>query len=216
MAIRTGLCTALLLLLLAACASQPKRHEVFLAELAAVLPGSYDNIAQARASGAHAALRVVIAPVQAALLGKHVYYVQEMAADDAQRVMAQKLYILDGVEGVERAVLLQADFAEPMRWRDGHLRRDLFKSLLPDDIRPRVGCDLVFTRDARGFVATGRDTCRISAPGNGETLRVEQRLELDADRLAVLEIQRDAMGVVVRGEGADPWYRFARRADAPW
>src|SRR5690606_1339353 len=85
MAIRTGLCTALLLL--AACASQPKRHEVFLAELAAVLPGSYDNIAQARASGAHAALRVVIAPVQAALLGKHVYYVQEMAADDAQRVM---------------------------------------------------------------------------------------------------------------------------------
>lgn len=215
MAIRTGLCTALLLLL-AACASQPKRHEVFLAELAAVLPGSYDNIAQARASGAHAALRVVIAPVQAALLGKHVYYVQEMAADDAQRVMAQKLYILDGVEGVERAVLLQADFAEPMRWRDGHLRRDLFKSLLPDDIRPRVGCDLVFTRDARGFVATGRDTCRISAPGNGETLRVEQRLELDADRLAVLEIQRDAMGVVVRGEGADPWYRFARRADAPW
>ncbi len=206
----------LLVVLVAACASQPKRHEVFLAELATLLPGSYDNIAQARASSDHVPLRMVIAPVQAAMLGRHVYYVQEMAADDAQRVMAQKLYILDGVDGAERAVLLQADFAEPIRWRDGHLRRDLFKSLLPEDIRPRVGCDLVFTRGEDGFVATGRDTCRISAPGNGETLRVEQRLELDPDRLDVLEIQRDALGVVVRGGGEDPWYRFARRADAPW
>src|SRR5690606_19164874 len=211
---RTWLCAALLLLV--ACASQPKRDEVFLAELAVVLPGSYDNIAQSRASPGHVALRMVVAPVQAALLGKHVYFVQEMAADDAQRVMSQRLFILQPVEGEERALLLQADFAEPMRWRDGHLRRDLFKSLLPDDLRPRVGCDLAFTRSPRGFSAAGRDACRISAPGNGETLRVEQQLELDPDGLAVLERQRDATGVPVREEPADPWYRFARRADAPW
>lgn len=215
MATRTGLIAALVLLV-AACASQPKRHEIFEAELAAVLPGSYDNIAQARNSPDHVPLRLVIAPVQANLLGKHVYYVQEMAADDAQRVMAQKLYILNFIDGAEQAVLLTADFAEPARWRDAHLRRDLFKSLLPQDIRPRMGCDVVFTRGAKGFVASGRDTCRISAPGNGETLRVEQRLELDPDSLAVLEIQRDAMGVIVRGDAADPWYRFARRADTSW
>lgn len=211
---RTWLCAVLLLLV--ACASQPKRDEVFLAELAVVLPGSYDNIAQSRASPGHVALRMVVAPVQAALLGKHVYFVQEMAADDAQRVMSQRLFILQPVEGEERALLLQADFAEPMRWRDGHLRRDLFKSLLPEDLRPRVGCDVVFTRAATGFTGAGRDTCRISAPGTGETLRVEQRLELDADGLAVLERQRDATGALARAEAADPWYRFARRADAPW
>lgn len=204
------------LVLLASCASQPKRHEVFLAELTQVLPGSYDNIAQSRASPEHVALRLLIAPVQAGFLGKHVYYVQEMAANDAQRVLAQRLYILEPVEGQERAVLLQADFAEPMRWRDGHLRRDLFKSLLPEDVRPRVGCDITITRGERGFTGNGRDTCRISAPGTGETLRVEQRFELDADGLAVFERQRDAMGGLVRAEPADPWYRFARRADAPW
>jgi len=214
MATRTWLCVALLAL--AACASQPKRDEVFIAELAAVLPGSYDNIAQARAGGGHASLRMMIAPVQANQLGPHVYYVQETAADDARRVLSQRLFILTPVEGAERAVLLQSDFAEPMRWRDGHLRRDLFKSLLPDDLRPRVGCDLAFTRSPRGFSAAGRDACRISAPGNGETLRVEQQLELDPDGLAVLERQRDATGVPVREEPADPWYRFARRADAPW
>lgn len=215
MAPRSGL-LAVLSLLLVACASQPKRDEVFVAELVRTLPGSYDNIAQARASTEHVALRMVIAPVQAGFLGRHVYFVQEMAADDAQRVMSQRLFILEPVDGAERAVLLQADFAEPMRWRDGHLRRDLFKSLLPEDVRPRAGCDVVFTRSERGFVGAGRDTCRISAPGNGETLRVEQRFELDADGLAVLERQRDAVGVLVRGDATDPWYRFARRADAPW
>ena len=205
-----------LLLGLAACASQPKRDAVFFSELASLLPGSYDNIAQSRGGDGHSALRLVIAPVQAAQLGRYVYYVQEMAADDARRVLAQRLYILEPVEGAERALLLQADFAEPARWRDGHQRRDLFKGLLMEDVRPRVGCDVTFTRGGKGFVASGRDTCRISAPGNGETLRVEQRFELDADGLAVLERQRDATGVLVRPEGADPWYRFARRADTSW
>jgi hypothetical protein len=207
---------AALVMLLAACAGRPERDEAFLAGLAAVLPGSYDNIAQARASPQHVALRLVIAPVQAGFLGRHVYYVQEMAADDAQRVLAQRLYVLEPIEGQERAVLLQADFAEPMRWRDGHLRRDLFKSLLPEDVRPRVGCDIVITRGPKGFVGSGRDTCRVSAPGTGETLRVEQKIELDADGLTIFERQRDAMGVLVRAEPEDPWYRFARRADAPW
>jgi hypothetical protein len=215
MAPRKWLITALMLGL-AGCASQPKRHEVFLAELVRVLPGSYDNIAQSRASPQHVPLRLVVAPVQAGFLGRHVFYVQEMAAQDAQRVLAQKLYIVEPVEGEERAVLLQADFAEPMRWRDGHLRRDLFKSLLPEDVRPRVGCDITITRAGGGFTGTGRDTCRISAPGTGETLRVEQKLELDAESLAIFEQQRDATGALVRAEPEDPWYRFARRADAPW
>jgi hypothetical protein len=139
-----------------------------------------------------------------------------MAGDDARRVLSQKLYILSGIEGEPRAVLAQADFSEPARWRDGHLNRDLFKSLLPADIRPRAGCDLLVVREGTGFRASGGTSCRIAAPGTGETLRVEQRLELDADGLAVLERQRDAAGVLVSGDAADPWDRFARRADAPW
>jgi hypothetical protein len=204
------------LLLLTACAAQPKRDEVFLAELALVLAGSYDNLAQSRTGGGHSALRLVIAPVQVPLLGERVFYVQEMAADDPRRVFSQRLFVLQPVEGSERAVLSQADFAETSRWRDGHLNRDLFKSLLPQDVRVRGGCDLLIQRSATGFTGAGGSACRIAAPGSGETLRVEQRLELDADGLALQELQRDAAGVLVRGGEADPWYRFARRADAPW
>jgi hypothetical protein len=102
-------------LLLAACASQPKPDAIFISELAAMLPGSYDNLAQSRAGSGHAALRLVVAPVQAPLVGDHVFYVQEMAAEDPRRVLAQRLYVLNPVEGSERAVLTQADFAETSR-----------------------------------------------------------------------------------------------------
>jgi hypothetical protein len=207
------------LLMLTACASQPKRADLFIAELASMLPGSYDNLAQSRQGGGHVALKLVIAPVQVPLVGEHVYYVQEMAADDERRVLAQRLYVLRPIEGSERAVLSQADFAETARWRDGHRNRDLFKSMLPHDLRPRAGCDLIITRqkEKRGFAGIGGSGCRIAAAGSGETLRVEQRLELSADGLAVFEEQRDAAGAVVRGGGgSDPWYRYARRADTPW
>jgi hypothetical protein len=206
----------LALLLLAGCASGPKPEDVFVGELAAMLAGSYDNLAQSRAGQGHVALRLVIAPVRAPLVGDHVFYVQEMAADDPRRVQAQRLYVLHPAEKGERALVAQADFAEISRWRDGHLNRDLFKSMLPQDLRPRPGCDLLVTRQGKGFTATGGGSCRMSAPGSGETLRVEQRFELDADGLAVYEQQRDAAGTVVRGAGDDAWYRFARRADAPW
>lgn len=203
------------LLLLAGCAAQPERQEVFATQLAAMLPGSYDNLAQSRTGGGHPALHLVIAPVQAAQVGKYVFYVQEMAADDARRVFAQYLLVLRPSEDGERALLSTADLVEPSRWRDGHLNRDLFKSMLAQDVRPRLGCDVLITRSGGGFTGAGSTGCRISAPGTGEALRVEQRLELDADGIALYETQRDAAGVAVPGP-ADPWLRYARRADAPW
>jgi hypothetical protein len=47
-------------------------------------------------------------------------------------------------------------------------------------------------------------------------LRVEQRVTLNADGIAVFEQHRDAAGKLVYGDMPDPWYRYARRADAPW
>jgi hypothetical protein len=213
--------------LLEACAQQPKREEVMLGELVETLAGSYDNIAQSRASSDHPALRMMIVPVQAPGVGDHVFYVQEMAADDARRVLAQRLYVLNGVPGREQAILTQLDFSEPLRWRDGHLKRDLFRSLLMQDLRVRAGCDLLLTRKVPekgagkaqaggGFVGTTGNSCRTASRGTGETLKVEQRVELDADGLAMSERQRDAAGVLVSGDLADPFFRFARRADAPW
>jgi hypothetical protein len=207
---------AALALLLVACAAGPTREEAMVDELVRMLPGSYDNLAQSRAAPDHAPLRLMIAPVQAPLVGDHVFYVQEMAADDARRVIAQRLYIVSPVPKREQAVLTQLDFRETLRWRDGHLNRDLFRGLLMDDLRVRAGCDMLWTRATRGFAATTGSGCRASARDTGEALRVEQRFTLDADGIAVFEQQRDAAGELVFGTETDPWYRYARRADAPW
>jgi hypothetical protein len=157
----------------------------------------------------------MIAPVSAPLVGEHVFYAQEMAADDPRRVFSQRLLVLQATPG-GRPMLGLADFTESLRWRDGHLNRDLFKSLLPNDIRARPGCELTFALDGTLFRGTGSGNCRVAAAGTGETLRVEQQVELDADGIALLERQRDAAGAVVATGGSDPWHRFARRADAPW
>lgn len=198
------------------CVSGPKSDELFVNQLLAQLGGSYDNLAQSRASPDHAPLRLMIAPVDAPLVGEHVFYVQEMAADDPRRVTAQHLYVVDAVPGKELAMLVQADFAEPLRWRDGQQNRDLFRSMLSQDLRPRPGCDLLFQREGAGFSAATVGNCRASARDTGEALRVEQRVTLNSDGIALFEQQRDAAGALVYGTGPDPWYRFARRADAPW
>jgi hypothetical protein len=208
--------SCVLVVLLTGCASTPPADEAFVQQLLVQLAGSYDNLAQSRASPEHTALRLVVAPVQAPIVGDHVFYVQEMAADDARRVLAQHLFVLNPVPGRQQALLTQADFSEPLRWRDGHANRDLFRSLLPQDLRLRPGCDLLVTRKDGGFTAATGSGCRGSASGSGEAVKVDQRITMDVDGIALFEQQRDAAGQLVLGGEADPWYRFARRADAPW
>jgi hypothetical protein len=210
------LLSAAFAVLAASCVSGPKPEELFMAQLLATLPGSYDNLAQSRASPGHSPLRLMIAPVEAPLVGDHVYYVQEMAADNAARVLSQRLYVVNPVPDEQMAVLTQADLIEPLRWRDGHLKRNLFQSMLMQDLRVRAGCDLLFKRDKGAFTAALTGNCRGSARDTGEALRVELRMTLDADGIAIFEQHRDAAGKLVYGDEPDPWYRYARRADAPW
>jgi hypothetical protein len=206
---------------LSGCAPRAEKGEESLRELVAMLPGSYDNLAQSRVTPvgtlAHSPLRLIVAPVQAPLIGDHVFYVQEMAADDIRRVLAQRLYVVNVQPGGDESVLAQLDFNEPNRWRDGHLNRDLFRGLLSQDLRLRAGCELIWKRTADGFSAANDPTqCRTSSRTTGETLRVEQRIELNHEGLAILDRHTDAAGTVVYGAELDPYYRFIRRADAPW
>jgi hypothetical protein len=209
-----------------ASAAQPRREDAMLENLKALLGGSYDNLAQSRASSEHPALKLMVVPVEAPGVGDHVFYVQEIAADDARRVLSQRLYILNVVPKLEQSIMTQLDFKEPSRWRDGQLRRDLFRQLLMEDLRVLAGCELLWSRkpqDKAGaskvinaFTATTGSECRATSRDTGETLKVELRLELDAEGLSVSEQQRDAVGVLVSGDLRDPYFRFTRRADAPW
>ena len=62
--------------------------------------------------------RLSIVPIDA-LVGEHVFYVQETAADDPRRVTVQRLFMFGvGQEG-DRADRLA--LTEPLRWRDAQL-----------------------------------------------------------------------------------------------
>jgi CpeT/CpcT family (DUF1001) len=199
------------LTLVAGCETPSKKGDLQLEEFVANLQGSYDNLAQSRQPGSeHAPLKLFIAPVDAPTVGDHVFYVQETAADDPRRVFAQRLYSVIESADPLHPVLAQYDFTEPARWRDAHLRRELFRGLVHSDLRLRSGCEMRIERTDEGFaLQNDPKACRVPARGTGETLRAEQKMKLDDDGLAVLDIR-------LEGGESDPWYRFVRRADAPW
>jgi len=197
--------------------AKPRKEDLFMAQLVGMLAGSYDNIAQARRDADHPGLRLMVVPVSAPLVGENVFYVQEMAADDQRRVFSQKLWVLNVIPKREQAVLTQLELKEPLRWRDGQNNRDLFRSMLMQDLRARPGCDLLWQREGEGYKAAPQaNACRTASRSTGETLKVELRMQLTADGLEMFEQQRDAAGELVGGAMSDPWIRFARRGDAPW
>jgi CpeT/CpcT family (DUF1001) len=86
---------------LGGCAAQRQQqaNDAALLLLQARLPGHYDNAAQVHTETAlgatekHAALDLLIAPANAALVGKTVYYVRETAAGDPRRVLSQYIWV---------------------------------------------------------------------------------------------------------------------------
>jgi hypothetical protein len=143
--------------LLGACTDQTKVHEGELTSLLAILPGHYDNTAQAEAdarSGVHPghdAVALTITHVYTPRLGHYVYYAQETAADNPLRVLSEKMYgfQVDEKRGVVETIY---EFNEPLRWRDGQRNKELFTSVTIEDVQPE-GCQLLWKPKDAGFVA---------------------------------------------------------------
>ena len=146
------------LLLLCGCTDQTKVHEGELTELLAVFPGRYDNSAQADADvrnhvhPPHDAVALTITHVYTPRLGHHVYYAQETAADDPRRVFTQKMYSFT-VEEKRGIVETMYELVEPLRWRDGQQNKDMFTSIVTEDVQAE-GCQLIWKKKEAGFVAT--------------------------------------------------------------
>ncbi|HEX4618591.1 MAG TPA: CpcT/CpeT family chromophore lyase [Steroidobacteraceae bacterium] len=144
-------------LVLGGCASEPKASETDLLAMLTLLPGRYDNGAQAEADArngthpAHEAVTFIIIHVYTPRLGHYVYYAQESAADDPRRVLSQKMYgfQLDEKRGIVETVY---EFVDPLRWRDGYQSKDLFTAVTTEDVQPE-GCQLLWTKQGDGFVA---------------------------------------------------------------
>ena len=161
------------LAVLAGCAShEPKVTEADLTRLLTLLPGHYDNQAQAESDAhngvhpAHVAVLLVVTHVFTPRLGHYVYYAQETAADDSRRVLSQKMWSfqLDEKRGIVETLY---EFVEPVRWRDGP--KDLFTGVQLEDVQAE-GCQLLWKSKDDGGWAARHDPKICPDPGGAAAL----------------------------------------------
>jgi hypothetical protein len=210
MRLRTALWLALLVP--AGCTSEATRRQAEFDVLLQKLPGQYDNLAQAHsdASGEHAAVALLIRPVNALTVGKIVMYVRETAADDPRRVLAQHIWTfeLDKQNRLRQSIYL---FKEPQRWVHAADDPYVIQSMLPDDLSALSGCSLTWIKTDSGFQATTKaQDCRASAGAEG--LLIEQSAELRGSDLLLNEQLSGPGGSLEGRADSASSYRFQRRS----
>jgi hypothetical protein len=213
--VRALLCGVLLLgALLGGCAAQKaeKQRQEDLAELLRWLPGTYDNSAQAESDVRHGihpphdALQLAVVAIPAPRLGHHAFYVQEMAADNPQRVMSERFWSFKIDE--DKGAILQTIYTpkDPVRWRDGQKDPDLFTGIVIDDVQTTAGCELTWKKVEEHYQASD-DTKKCHMPG---VSRVDLSFHLGLDTLNIADTETDASGRVVRGGYYDPYTRYRK------
>lgn len=200
--------------LAAGCAGQTKRAQADLVQLTAWLPGYYDDQVQVREDREaghppHESLSLAIVPVDAELIGSHVYYLQETSGRP-RRVTMQRLVSFTAAK--TGLVESQWSFTDPTRWLGADVTPELFSALQPGDVRLLEGCDLKWTRLGGKFTASDDpDDCRVVSPTTGNVESIDMRIELGADELAISSHARGSGAAA----GVDPYIRFRRNGGPP-
>lgn len=222
--------------LLTACAeNKQKVAEEDLTRISRWLPGTYDNTLQAKSDAQkgvrppHDAVEIAIVPLYSVSVGRHAFYIQEMAADDPRRVLSQRVAIFSATD--KGIVESMSTLAEPLRWRDGHRQPDIFMGMTPKDLKPITGCDLIWKREGDSAKPTKKlskeeaekATQKIRFVATNDPKKCEQtshvvmglvltelRAELSMNELAVAELQYDSNGTLVAGNKDEPFYRYRK------
>jgi CpeT/CpcT family protein DUF1001 len=201
-------------LALVGCEAQLKKAKSELIDLGDLLPGRYNNAAQAEEDAkagnpTHTALAMEITRVDFPLLSDYVFYVQQTAADDPRRIVQQRLITFEAIDD-GRIVQRIHQFDQPQRWRDGQLNPGLFKSLMVQDTKQMAGCDLDWKKDGDKWTAQNlKDTCRVTSGSLG-SVKIDMKVELSADELNIAELSYGPGGKLVQGNATEPFYRFVR------
>ena len=201
-------------LALGGCASELKKAQATVAQIADLLPGHYSNTAQADAEAKaghdrHEAKSIDIVRLELPLLSDYAFYAQEVSLDDLHRIVSQRLYTFEAVKDGTVVQRLYT-FAQPARWREGQNDPSLFTGMMFKDTNALAGCELIWKREGTKLLAANnRDTCRMNAPSVG-TVRTDMKIELSGDELAMAELAYTAGGKLVQGNASDPFYRYER------
>ena len=171
----------------------------------------------------------LIQPVHAPQLGAHVFYLQQSPGDDPQQLRRQRLLRLtrDEAAGSLRQEVFElpddAGFVPPAA------RAALLAELKPAQLKPLVGCEVIWRFDAAesvytGAVVSGRCSARMSAPdatldptpdatpgASSSAMSAAPRpalwaadtYRLSESQLSVLEQARDAAGTRLQGNSTD-------------
>ena len=223
---------------LGGCAAVKKGHQrdVDFARFSRWLPGSYDNSAQVKSDmqkgvrPPHDAVALAVIPLESLAVGQDSFYVQETAADDAMRVLSQRVLIFTQTDkGIVETV---NSLVEPMRWRDGPQEPEVFQAMTPRDLKVATGCQLTWQREDKEVVKGAKKPTKEEAKKAAEAARfvgkndpkrcemtshavmglvqVELRGELASNELALAELQYDSDGHLIQGNKDEPFYRFRK------
>jgi CpeT/CpcT family (DUF1001) len=223
---------------LGGCAAMKKGHrrDVDFAQFSRWLPGTYDNTAQAKADvqkgvrPPHDAVELVVIPLESVAVGQDAFYVQESAADDAMRVLSQRVLVFRETEkGIVETV---NSLVEPMRWRDGPREPDMFEGMTTRDLKVATGCEVIWQRvqtdsdkhpkkltkeeakkAAENVRYEGKNNskkCQMTSHAVMGLVQVELRGELSSKELALAELQYDSDGHLIQGNLDEPFYRFRK------
>jgi hypothetical protein len=204
-------------LLACAAARDSKEQGLALAQITRWLPGTYSNVAQHEADvkagrPPHEALTVAIVPIDSPIMGAHAFYLQEMAADDPRRVIAQQVLSFE-ISDKGKIKESLATLVEPRRWRDANLNPELLTALVLEDLTPMSGCDIFWTKAADGFVGANEPLrCHTASRTSEAAARTELRAELKSTELSLSEQSFDANGVLVQARSEDSFYRLRKGA----
>jgi hypothetical protein len=152
--IRALALAALALLLVGGCGSEAKLRKAEFAQLVQILPGRYTSAPVTGVAPAGTlATELDVLPIYAPFLSDYVFYAHEETADDAHRLLSQRLFVLklgaDDKSIVQNTLL----FADPGRWREGNVDPDLFKGLMTQDVRGGGGEPLVWKLEGMRYSA---------------------------------------------------------------
>ena len=196
----------------AVASKKDKEQEAAYAAFLKLLPGSFDNLAQADGSAGQTQPEILsVRPLDVQLIGKLVMLVRETAANDPHRLLAEHIWTVD--QDQQKNIIQHVyQFKEPQRWI--HVGDDptLLQSLLPDDLQKEAGCDIYWTKSADGYSgATRPHACRPGASEEGHL--VEISAELTADDLTLTELQAGPGGRLPTDTSSVNALHFQRRGD---
>lgn len=189
-------------LLLGACSGSRSRREADLDALRHALPGIYTSAASgASNSGAAESVRLAITPIVAQAIGDPVFLVRESAGGNEHLVLAERIWTL-ALDRQGRVVQQMFVFKEPRRWVGAAEHRDLLLGLLPEDLTPLAGCNLIWQRSPSGFATEAvpkPDPCEPGASVQGQWL--DRELKLQGSQLSLTERQVGSDGALSSSAG---------------